>query len=165
MIIPDWPTYFMQMCALVATKSKDPSTKIGTVIVGPANEIRSTGYNGPPRGLNDNDPTIYQRPKKYVYFAHSERNAIYNAARVGIPLENCLLYTLGVPCSGCAVAIINSGIKSVTVSTEWNKLIGDKWIEEALHTSIMFKQCGVIVNQWSGRLGNLVLINEIEYEI
>ena len=51
---PSWDDYLMKMVYNVATRSRDERTHMGTVIVGPNNEIRSTGYNSFPRGVTDN---------------------------------------------------------------------------------------------------------------
>ena len=69
------------MANLVAKKSKDQSTQIGAVIVGPDNEIRSTGYNSFPKGLNDDLQERQERPEKYYWIEHAERNALYNASQ------------------------------------------------------------------------------------
>ena len=75
----NWLEYFYDMANLVAKKSKDQSTKIGAVIVGADNEIRSTGYNSFPKGLNDDLQERQERPEKYYWIEHAERNALYNA--------------------------------------------------------------------------------------
>lgn len=186
----NWSAYFIDMAMLVASKSKDPSTKVGCVIVGPDNEIRSTGYNGFPRGVKEvvqqvpeehipveaqwnaverdlsarcscgavingiaypppeeiarlhmsahdiqlqacysndhfypsNNPPVtvlsdrWERPTKYDFVEHAERNAVYNAARVGVPLKGCRAYLNWAPtttCTDCAKAIIQAGIIEV----------------------------------------------------
>jgi dCMP deaminase len=110
----EWKEYFLGIAEQVKLKSKEQSTQIGAVIVGEHNEILSTGYNSFPRSLNDDIQTRQERPIKYYYFEHGERNAIYNAARVGTPINNSTIYiTSGLPCADCARAIINSGIKKV----------------------------------------------------
>ena len=63
----NWSEYFYDMANLVAKKSKDQSTQIGAVIVGPDNEIRSTGYNSFPKGLNDDLQERQERPEKYYW--------------------------------------------------------------------------------------------------
>src|SRR3954465_12147778 len=83
----DWDGRFMRMAGEIAGWSKDLSRKVGCVIVGPKNEIRAAGYNGFPRNTNDTRAYRHERPMKYKWTEHAERNAIYNAARVGIPLE------------------------------------------------------------------------------
>lgn len=113
----DWTGRFTQLAEHVATWSKDRSRKVGCVIVGPNNEIRSTGYNGFPRGVDDDLDERHQRPAKYAWTEHAERNAIYNAARVGTPLEGCTLYgSLLYPCAACARAIIQVGIVKIFVA-------------------------------------------------
>lgn len=110
---------FFSLCDVVASRSKDLSSKIGSVIVGPNNEIRSTGYNSFPKGINDNVPERYERPEKYIWTEHAERNAIYNAARVGTPTDNCSLYCYSYPCMDCARAIVQAGIKRVVIKKNW----------------------------------------------
>ena len=112
-----WDVYFMTLCHDVATRSKDESTKLGCVIVGPDMEIRSTGYNSFPRGVHDDVAERQQRPLKYLWIEHSERNAIYNAARMGTGLKNCVLYCPWLPCPDCARAIVQSGIVGVVVES------------------------------------------------
>lgn len=142
-----WDDYFAEMAILVASKSKDPSTKCGAVIIGPDNEVRSTGFNGFPRGVKD-DERINERPLKYYYIEHAERNAIYNAARHGNSLKGCTMYVTGTPCHDCARAIIQSGIKRVIIlegchAPGFNK----RWEESMKHTKIMFKEAKIKVRK------------------
>ena len=74
-----WHYRFMELAKLVATWSKDTSTKTGAVIVGPDKEIRATGYNGFVRGVDDDVFERFERPTKYDFFEHAERNAVYTA--------------------------------------------------------------------------------------
>jgi deoxycytidylate deaminase len=78
--IPTWDQYYLNICQVVATRSKDPNTQIGCVVVGPNHEIRTTGYNSFPRGIRDDVPERLVRPTKYLWIEHAERNAICNAA-------------------------------------------------------------------------------------
>lgn len=113
--------YFIKLCKDVASASKDPSTKVGAVIVGPDDEIRSTGWNGFARKVTDSPERWNDRPTKYKYVVHAERNAIYNAARVGTPVKGCTIYVRPLyVCNICADAIIQSGIIEVVMmdSTE-----------------------------------------------
>ena len=141
----NWHTYFMTMVYLVAMKSKDKSTHIGAIIVGEDNEIRSTGYNSFPRQINDNKEERYERPEKYYWMEHAERNAIYNAARVGIPLNKCIMYTNGLPCPDCARAIINSGIEVVFYHKQWMEIeqSHNKWEEACKRSKEMFNEADV----------------------
>lgn len=113
-----WDDKWLQMAWMVSTWSKDRGTKVGCVIVGPHQEVRSIGYNGFPRGADDAEVSWHQRPLKYLATEHGERNAIYNAARLGVSLQGCTLYLhtspsrLG-PCADCGRAIAQSGISRV----------------------------------------------------
>jgi dCMP deaminase len=107
--------YFSEFAYVARVKSKDPSSQIGAVIVGPDNQLISAGFNGFPRGTDESDPRRWERPIKYEYVCHAEENAIYNAARHGIALRGATLYLAGfgpptVPCTHCAKAVIQSGI-------------------------------------------------------
>lgn len=139
-----WSTYFLKIAETVKLKSKDESTQIGAVIVGTDNEVLSTGYNSFPRGIDDNVKERQERPEKYFWMVHAEMNAILNAARVGTKLKDSVIYiTSGLPCSNCARAIINAGIKKVyckRLDTTFNR---EKWDEEAIRTKVMFEECGI----------------------
>ena len=149
----EWDIYFLTMCELVASKSPDPSLKVGCVIVGPDNEIRSTGYNGFCRGV---EPTTgrLERPTKYCFTEHGERNAIYNAVRSGVSLKGCTAYVActprerggRVPCNDCTRAFIQAGISCIV---EWNTPdIEDKhavgtWRETLRYSYEMLTEAGV----------------------
>jgi len=142
----NWTKYFLNLAEQVKLKSKDQSTQIGAVIVGIDNEVLSTGYNSFPRGLDDNVQERQERPEKYLWFEHAERNSIYNAARHGISLKGSSIYlSSGMPCMDCARGIINSGIKTVyckKVCTTKNK---EMWGESQRKAHIMLTECDVSV--------------------
>lgn len=137
----DWDTYFARMVKVVATKSKDRSTKVGCVIVGPNHEIRTTGYNGMVRGANDDLPERHERPEKYFHFEHSERNAVYNAARCGVPLEGCTAYVSWCPCIDCARALVQCGIVKVRAIDDG--VPRPHWEESLQRSRELFAECGV----------------------
>ena len=115
----NWTEYFLNIAEQIKLKSKDESTQIGAIIVGMDNEVLSTGYNSFPRGLDDTIKERQERPEKYFWIEHAERNAIYNAARIGVSLKNSTIYlTSGVPCMDCARAIVNVGIQVVWCKKE-----------------------------------------------
>ena len=142
----EWTEYFLNIAEQVKRKSKDQSTQIGAVIVGEDKEVLSTGYNSFPRGLDDSLPERQERPEKYFWMEHAERNAIYNAARIGVSLKNSTIYlTSGLPCMDCARGIVNSGIKTVyckQVCTTKNK---DKWDESQKKSLELLGECDVDV--------------------
>lgn len=107
----DWHEYFYRFAELAAQKSKD-STKVGAVLVGPEKEIRLTGFNGPPRGVIDSAERR-ERPAKYLFASHAEANLIAFAAREGISTKGCTVYVTHMPCSSCAKALIQAGIRCV----------------------------------------------------
>ena len=145
----EWTEYFLNIAEQVKRKSKDQSTQIGAVIVGEDKEVLSTGYNSFPRGLDDSLPERQERPEKYFWMEHAERNAIYNAARIGVSLKNSTIYlTSGLPCMDCARGIVNSGIKTVhckEVCTTKNK---DKWNESQNKSLQLLLECGVEVKYY-----------------
>lgn len=151
-----WDDYYMTMAYLVAMKSKDESTHVGAVVVGPDNEVRSTGYNSFPRGIDDDKPERQERPEKYFWFEHAERNAIYNSSLMGLSLKDCKMFTNGIPCMNCARAIVQAGIAEVVVDAEWDKNNYGQWVEEAKRTKILFKEAGVRVRFWEGKIIDII---------
>jgi dCMP deaminase len=139
-----WDEYFMTMADLVASKSKDRSSKIGCVIVGPNHEVRSTGYNGMCRGVNDDIDERHDRPEKLFWFEHAERNALYNAARNGIRTEGCTAYIAGKhpPCADCTRGLIQSGISRVIIRST---VLDDNtmWVDSFKRSKVMFEESGV----------------------
>lgn len=140
-----WNKRFMELAFLVASWSKDPSTKTGAVVVGPDKEIRATGYNGPVRGVDDDVQERFERPVKYEFFEHAERNALYNACLTGVSLKGCVMYATHAPCTDCARAIIQAGIKTVVT----NKIVIDEntpkntWRDKLIYSEQMFREAGV----------------------
>lgn len=111
----NWDSYFMGIAVLSGQRSKDPSTQVGACIVGKNNKILSVGYNGAPRGYEDEDMPWDREGNfidtKYAYVCHAELNAILN--NPGIDFEGARIYVDLFPCNECAKAIIQSGIKEV----------------------------------------------------
>ena len=103
-----WDDYFMSIAIITAQRSPDPSTQVGSVLVGPDKKIKGTGYNGTPERI---DWTREGEDNKYLYVAHSELNCIINTP--SRDLKNSILYTTLHPCADCAKAIIQAGIKKV----------------------------------------------------
>lgn len=117
----NWDQRFMDLARLVASWSKDRSRKVGAVIVGPGREVVAVGYNGFPRGVDDAVESRHERPAKYRWTEHAERNAIYNAARTGASLAGTTIYLPWYPCMDCARAIVQAGIlEVVAIEPDWN---------------------------------------------
>lgn len=135
---------YLQLATTIAGWSKDPSTRVGCVIVGPHNEIRSVGYNGFPRSVRDgptDNAERYVGELKYLWTEHAERNAIYNAARMGTALDGCALYCTHHPCAACARAVIQSGILLVVVPTSLDPT--SRWFADWLVAREMLSEARV----------------------
>lgn len=139
-----WDTRFLKLAELWSECSKDPSTKVGAVIVNPKTHIiRGMGYNGFPRGVADYPERYDDREVKYQYVVHAEVNACINNTG---PLEGCTIYvypTLSMPsvCPECAKVLIQYGIKRVVY---WdNPNVRQAWQEKASISKIMFLEAGV----------------------
>lgn len=116
-----WHKRFLDLAALAASWSKDKSRGVGAVIVGRNHEVRSIGFNGFPRRVNDEVEARHQRPAKYKWTEHAERNAIYNAALSGVSTDLCSIYLQWYPCADCARGIIQAGIRDVyCYEPDWN---------------------------------------------
>lgn len=161
-----WNYRFMELALHISTWSKDPSTKVGCVVVGPDKEIRSQGYNGFPRGVNDNIEHRQTRPIKYAFYEHSERNAIYNACSFGASLKGCTMYVTMPPCADCARAIIQSGIKQVYFMAppiDAAKVQSANNWRETVHASFeMFDESGVKVTELNRDLVNINILSKFQ---
>jgi len=135
----NWDRYYLGIAEAVAARSKDESTKLGAVIAD-SRGVLSTGYNSFPRGVFDDVAERQERPLKYKWFVHAEANAIYNAARVGISLENSVIYCRWRPCPSCAQAIIQAGIVRVVVAS---LDVPDRWLGDMELASSMLSEAGV----------------------
>jgi dCMP deaminase len=150
-----WTEYFRNLAHNVKLKSKDINTQIGAVIVGKDKEIVSTGYNSFPRGIDDKKDERQERPEKYYWFEHAERNAIYNAARIGVSTKGTTMYlSCGVPCSDCARGIINAGITRIFCERGGGAK-GVKWAESAERSWTMFDEAGVSVQFYDDEFGGM----------
>ncbi len=135
---------FLGIAKAIAYKSKDRSTKIGAVVLGPDCEIRSSGWNGFPRGIDDSVEERHTRPAKYLWTAHAEENSVAQAARIGVSLNGCtMLVTELHPCTACSRMIIQAGIKRVFAPAEPKDIA--KWNGEELVAMQMLSEAGVVV--------------------
>lgn len=150
-----WDEYFMGISLLAAMRSKDPSTQVGACIVNEDNIILSTGYNGFPKGCDDDifpwarDCSEVNRTK-YPYVVHAELNAILNSG--GRSLKNARIYVALFPCNECAKAIIQSGIKEVVY-------LSDKYADSdsVKASKLMLETAGVRYRRLKTKTNSLVL--------
>jgi dCMP deaminase len=136
----DWNQRFMNLAHHVAGWSKDPSTKVGAVIVNDKKQVLSLGYNGFPRGVHDCAERYNDRSTKLQFVAHAERNALDNAY---IDVDGATLYSTLYPCSECAKGIIQRGIRQVVTSKEWHDSHADRFRFDV--TQQMFEEADVEV--------------------
>ena len=136
--------YFKLVRYMADIFSKDPSTKVGCLLLAPESyQILSLGYNGFPRGVDDSVEQRWTRPTKYNYVVHAEANCIYNAARSGTCTEGAIAVTTLHPCTDCCRALIQSGIKTVvTVKPDYED---ERWGEHFRISQEMFQECGINV--------------------
>lgn len=106
----DADRHFMALAVEAAAQSRDRSRKVGCVIVGQDDRPMSIACNNFPEGVDDKVEARLERPEKYLWVEHAERNAIYKAARGGVALDGCRIYVPWYPCMDCARALIQSGI-------------------------------------------------------
>ena len=133
----DWNRRFLALAEHIATWSKDPSTKVGAVIVDADRRIISTGYNGFPRDVEDLDQRLNNRDVKYEMIVHGEINAIVFANQ---NLQGTTLYTWPfMPCSRCAGIVIQSGIRTVVAPYNDNP----RWQASFELTEQMFREAGI----------------------
>lgn len=162
-----WDEWLMRGVYWAASKSKDKKTHIGALIV-KDNRILSTGFNGLPAKVRDLDERL-ERPLKYLYVSHAERNAIYTAAKHGISTDGCVLYTNALPCSDCVKGIIQSGISEIVVHTQFNdycKIISrPEWEKHAEISNVMLNESGVYVRSFDMILGINSYIDGKQIEI
>lgn len=138
--IPDeWLQRAVARARLAASWSEDDSTKVGAVIISPANDFIVDGWNGLPRRVKVT-PERMTRPTKYLFFEHAERNAIYNAARQQVAIKDCAIVVTHFPCSDCARAIIQSGITSVYYC---GAISSEQWDASNKASREMFREAGV----------------------
>jgi len=118
----------LKLATHISEWSKDPSTKVGCVVVGPDREIRSTGFNGFPRGIQDSDDRLTNRDLKYPLICHAEENAIMHAARIGLALKGCTAYVTWPPCTRCARSLIQAGVSEIVIPSGLE--IPDRWRDD-----------------------------------
>lgn len=140
----NWDKRFLDLAAHIAQWSKDPSTKVGYVVVGPDREIRSTGFNGFPRGIADSPERLTDRERKYQYICHAEENAVMHAARIGLALKGCTAYGTWPPCTRCARFLVQAGIARV-VYPELTSMPG-RWTADCLAGKGILDEAGVRVD-------------------
>jgi len=140
--------YYLELLRNISSRSDDPDTQVGCILVGRNSEIRSTGCNRFPKGVRVTTDRL-TRPAKYSFMEHAERNAIFNATRNGIPLDGCISYQSWYSCSECARALIQSGIVEIVIDgsedNPWRTRTDSKWADDIELGKQMLSESGVAV--------------------
>ena len=140
-----WDRRFLELAKHISKWSKDPSTKVGCVVVGEDREIRSTGFNGFPRGIEDDSDRLEDREQKYPLICHAEENAIMHAARIGISLKGNTAYISWPPCSRCARSLIQAGVNEVVFPAGVD--VPKRWRPDFDIAIAMMNEAGIAVRQ------------------
>lgn len=136
-MIEKWDLRFLELAKLVASWSKDPSTKTGAVICDSDKRIVSVGFNGLPKGIEDKEERLNNREIKYEMVAHCEMNALAFAKG---SCKGCTLYTFPfMSCNRCAVMVIQYGIKRCVAPVNDNP----RWAKSFELSREMFREAGV----------------------
>ena len=140
-----WDQRFLKLAEHISGWSKDPSTKVGCVVVGEDREIRSTGFNGFPRGIADDAARLEDREQKYPLICHAEENAIMHAARIGLSLKGCTAYVTWPPCTRCARSLIQAGVVEVVYPEEIE--VPERWMADFDMSTNMMGEAGLNIRQ------------------
>lgn len=138
-----WDRRFLELARHISRWSKDPSTQVGCVVVGPDREIRSTGFNGFPRGIVDDETRLSDRMAKYPLICHAEENAIMHAARIGVALKGCSAYVTWPPCTRCARSLVQAGLAEVIFPA--GIVIPERWRGDFDLSLAMLHEAGIAV--------------------
>ena len=137
-----WAGRLLKMAHDVASWSKDESTKVGAVITTADGKPISWGFNGMPMGTDDTVPERHDRPLKYKWFCHAERNAMDLASRAD--LSDCVMFVTFSPCTNCAQSIIQRGIKTLVVDENHTaEKMPERWQEDMIVAQEMLLEAGV----------------------
>lgn len=132
-----WDKYFLGIATKVAEASKDPSTKVGSVIVRPDRTVASLGYNGFPRQIADTSERLDDRNVKNELVVHAELNAILTARE---PLLGYCIYIWPfLSCKKCALTVIQAGIKRVVAPVNDN----ERWVASFKEAKDLYDEAGV----------------------
>lgn len=118
---PSWDEWGLIMAKITSTRSPDPSTKHGCVIVDKDHRIISTGYNGPAQCI-DNSKVPTKRPEKYLWMIHAETNALFFADR---SVEEATVYVTGRPCSKCISNLLQNKVSRIVYGPQGSKCVDD----------------------------------------
>jgi dCMP deaminase len=132
-----WVARYFSLAEHVARWSKDPSTKVGAVVVGADRRMIALGYNGFPPGIADTDDRLENRVVKHHLVQHAERNVLDNAQ---FDLRGATLVVTHHPCAECAKSIVSKGIAHVVCGPS---LTHEPWATSAILAKSILNEAGV----------------------
>lgn len=139
-----WAGRLLKMAKEVASWSKDSSTKVGAVITTTDGSPVSWGFNGMPMGIDDDVPERHERPYKYKWMAHAERNAMDLAQKTD--MSDCVMFVTFSPCTSCAQSIIQRKIKTLVVDEDFTAdKMPERWQEDMRVAVEMLTEAGVTI--------------------
>lgn len=140
-----WYGYFMGMAEQAASKSKDPVSKVGCVVVGFHENVLSTGYNGLPRKVQDLPERYEDRDRKLKLIIHAEANAVAAAARAGVNLYGSTAFVTKPPCPQCAALLIQAGVlRVVTPPID----LESRWAADCVLATELFREANVCLESF-----------------
>ena len=139
MTFSKWDQRMISLSQLVASWSKDPSTKVGAAIVDVKNRVVALGFNGLPRTVADDAAILANRDERLRRTIHAEENALLFATR---SVENCTIYITHPPCARCAAKLIQAGVVRV-VSARPLSAFSERWADDVKSSMAMFAEAGV----------------------
>lgn len=143
---------YLRNAYCIATQSRDNSNQNGSVLVSAERKLISTGVNNFAIGVEFTEERATTRPKKYRYFDHSERNAIYSAARQGAKVFGSTMYCPWAACCPCAIGIINSGIAMLVMHRERMQMTPPRWKDDVNEALSMMKEAGLTLLYYEGSI-------------
>lgn len=154
------------MANLVAMKSKDPSSQVGSVVVKDKHPL-TTGFNGFCIGVIDKPERYGDRDVKYGFVAHSEFNACIIASKFGISLQDATIYTQSTPCDSCSKAIIQSGIREIKILDSCERIWKEytNWLSSCRISKTMLREAGVKLTKLNIFCGDKIKIGGKIYNI
>ena len=143
---------YLKQAYVYASNSADTSTQNGAILIHPSKGILLGACNGLPNGIEDKEER-WERPNKYCYVEHAERNVIYKAAERGLPTTGLIMCCPWYSCCDCARAIIQAGITKVIGHQDMFDIMPDRWKESCEKGINMLKEAGIVCVCWEGSVG------------
>ena len=138
-----WDLRFLRLAQEVASWSKDPSTKVGCVIVDPDRRVVSLGFNGFPVGIEDSESRLANRPYKLVVTLHAEENALFFAGR---RMKGCTAYVTHHPCGHCTAKLIQAGILRIVYIADYT--FQARWLDHMNISSALAYEAGLTLQPY-----------------